>query len=55
MNIPQEERENDKTPLTKEEIHEQNKKREQQAHQHENQNPNLGKDHNPNHHSAGNQ
>ena len=40
--------------LHKEIVHEENRKIEEQAKQHENQNPNLGKGRNPIHHDIGN-
>jgi len=51
--LPNEEREGDQETLNKEQIHEMNKEAEHEAHQHENPNPNLTKEHNPNHHNAG--
>jgi hypothetical protein len=53
MNIPEEEREHDKEPMTKEEVHEHNREEQQKAHAHENQNPNLAKGRNPIHHDQG--
>lgn len=53
MNIPDEERENDKEHMTKEEVHEHNREEQQKAHAHENENPNLNKGRNPIHHDQG--
>ena len=39
--------------LTSKHVHEENRKEERQAHDHENQNPDLGREHNPIHHGAG--
>jgi hypothetical protein len=39
--------------LRKEKVHEENKENEEHAKQHENQNPNLGREHNPKHEGAG--
>ncbi len=53
MNIPDEERKDDKEPMTKEEVHEHNREEERKAHAHENENPNLNKGRNPIHHDQG--
>ena len=51
--IPEEDREKDTIPLTKEELHEQNKKVEHDANAHGNQHPDHnGEGHNPTHHAA---
>jgi hypothetical protein len=50
--LPTEEREGEET-LTKELVHEHNRQEEQKMKDHENQNPNLGKGHNPIHHGPG--
>ena len=48
--LPEQERENDKKTLTKEEIHEQNKKAQHDANAHNNQHAgNNGEGHNPIH------
>ncbi len=54
MNIPEEPREDDSEKMNKKITHEHNKKEAQETRAHENQNPNLGKGHNPIHHDQGN-
>jgi hypothetical protein len=54
MHIPNQDREDDKETLSKEEIHERNKKQQQDADAHGNQHPDHnGEGHNPTHHNAG--
>jgi hypothetical protein len=54
MNIPDPQREDDKETLTKEEVHERNRRAEEDARAHQNPNPNLGREHNPERHNIGN-
>lgn len=53
MNNEERNKPDNEKPLDREEIHEENKREEDRARQHENQNPNLGKSVNPTHHNAG--
>ena len=52
MNNPHQKPENEEA-LNKESVHELNREEKQKMHDHENQNPNLGKGHNPIHEGAG--
>ncbi len=51
--LPNKEREDDKETLHKEEVKRINREEEEKMHNHANPNPNLGHEHNPQHHNAG--